>query len=841
MKFFINQKIGLKLIIAITLSFIIAITINITLAITQFSSYNYDFSEEQAIKGMRGLETELNNLKNKALDFGNILSVHPDIVNSIEERDFNNLNFTLDLLKNKSGVDFITVTDGNGTVIARTHDPEKIGDNITSQVNIQTALSGKAFSTFEEGNSIGFAARAGVPIYGDSDEIIGVVSTGYRLDTWSILDNLKQIYNTELTLFLGDLRYNTTIQMNGQRILGTKLDSSIADRILLRNEQYSGNANILESQYVVAYKPLIDGNNQTIGVIFAGQEFGEVVAARNRIAVSILIVTFILIAVLLVFVGVFVRKVITKPLGNLVEVSNTLAKGDVDISVHSTSKDEIGELTTSFGKMIDNIKHQANAAEKIAQGDLNVNIKPKSEKDILSNSMNLVASSLSSLVNETQMLTRSAVDGELDTRGDITKFNGVYREIIEGVNSTLDAVLEPVKEASQVLQKLSTGNLKEYVMGNYKGDHAVIKDSLNSTVKILSEYISEITYVLTQLSKGNLNISINSEYKGDFIEIKNSLNLIVDSFNTVLLEINNASEQVASGAKQVSETSMSLSQGSTEQASSIEELSSSVEEVANQTKQNAVSANQANELALTAKNTAVEGNERMYEMLQAINKINEASGNISKIIKVIDEIAFQTNILALNAAVEAARAGQYGKGFAVVAEEVRNLAGKSSNAAKETSALIEGSIEKVETGTKIANETAEALSRIVDDIDKVFNYVGSIADSSNHQATAISQINDGINQVSQVVQTNSAISEECAAASQELSSHSQILKELVGKFELKAIDLKKVKSQELSPEIIKMLEQLAFNKQPRDTAQTPKNHKNNKHIIDLKDSDFGKY
>lgn len=807
MSFLKNQKIGVKLMLGVSIAFILTIGIIVTLATTQFSYYVHNFSEQQAIKGMEGLEAELDKLQNNALEFGNVLAVHPDIIKGIEENN-DLLSETIGMFKEKTGVDFIKVTDTEGMIIANTHTFQNFGDSIINQKNVQSALEGEAFSTIEKGNLIEFAVRAGIPVYGEQGNIIGVISLGYSLDNLAFLDELKSTYKTELTLFLGDERYNTTIEMDGKRILGTKLDGKIAERVLTKNEEYSGDADILGAEYVAAYKPLVDGNNQTIGVIFAGQKYDEVLAIKNKTILYISIATTVLEILLLVFVGFFVSKVITKPLKKLVEVSNTLADGDVDISIESSSKDEIGELTDSFSKMIDNIKHQANVAEKIAKGDLNVNTKPKSEKDILSNSMLLVADTLSNLVKETEMLTSSAIEGNLSTRGNIEKFSGVYKEVIEGVNNTLDAVLEPVEEASEVLKKLSEGSLKVYVRGNYKGEHAIIKNSLNKTVKILSDYINEITHLLTELSKGNLNISITGDYKGEFVKIKDSLNLIVESFNTILHEINVAAEQVALGAKQVSETSMSLSEGTTEQASSIEEVSSFMGEVSEQTKQNAVSANQANELALTAKNTAVEGNEKMSEMLQAMNEINEASGNISKIIKVIDEIAFQTNILALNAAVEAARAGQYGKGFAVVAEEVRNLAGKSSDAAKETSALIAGSIEKVDSGTKIANKTAEALDRIVEDIDEVFNYAKNIAESSNQQATAISQINESINQVSQVIQTNSAISQEAAAASEELSSHAQVMKELVERFEAKSVELKKSNNKELTPEIIQMLEQL---------------------------------
>ena len=381
---------------------------------------------------------------------------------------------------------------------------------------------------------------------------------------------------------------------------------------------------------------------------FVGAD-GVIIADKANPFMAKIIFMGVIIELAIVALGVYVAKTVKDNLKKIVNSLNTLRDGGVDIELKSDSNDEFGQIINAINEVADTIKKDSDVAIRIADGDMTMDVKPKSDIDVLGKS---------------------------------------FKKLLSDNNHVL-------------------GNIKE------------------------------------------------------------------------------ASAQVTTGSEQVASASQAIAQGSTEQASALEQISASIDEIAQRTKVNASEANNANELVKETKAGAVKGNQQMKEMMVAMSEINESSENISKIIKVIDDIAFQTNILALNAAVEAARAGAQGKGFAVVADEVRNLAAKSAKAASETAELIENSIIKVNKGTELAEETQKALNDIVVNIDKIVELISQIATASSEQATAVTQIDQAIGQVSQVVHSNSATSEECAAASEELSHQAFRLKQLIARFQLK--------------------------------------------------------
>ena len=345
----------------------------------------------------------------------------------------------------------------------------------------------------------------------------------------------------------------------------------------------------------------------------------------------------------------------------------------------------------------------------------------------------------------------------------------------------------PISEIESAAIRVAEGDLDVEISYTSKDELGVLADQVRRLIHKLQVIIDDENKFLAKMAAGDFTVDsvCEEEYTGGFQPLLVSFRGIGEKLNETMLQINQSSAQVASGSEQVSSGAQALSQGTAEQASSVEELAATINEISSKVKQNADNAQQANAKAGSISTEMNVSNEKMQLMIQAMEDISHCSNEISKIIKTIEDIAFQTNILALNAAVEAARAGTAGKGFAVVADEVRSLASKSAESSKNTSVLIENSLKAVENGTRIAGETAQSLYQAVNGVNEMTAIIGQISEASSAQAHSISQVTLGIDQISSVVQTNSATAQESAAASEELSSQSQMMKNLVNKFKLK--------------------------------------------------------
>ncbi|MDR0272029.1 MAG: methyl-accepting chemotaxis protein [Clostridiales bacterium] len=569
------------------------------------------------------------------------------------------------------------------------------------------------------------------------------------------------------------------------------------------------------------------------------EELNNTATRNDEIAGTGIFVTMcisIISLILCLILGFYISNSVAIPTNRLVKLVSEISRGNMNINTDTKSitGDEIGTLTKDIYLLVNTFKSLLNDMKEMADihatgdfeykpdpskytgvyaevingttnmtfmyinnyielmgvlnsygnGDFSANVSKYPGKQAVGNDVvNALRNNLINVTDEITFLTKSVLDGKLDVQADITKYKGHWLENIDDLNTLIRAVAEPLSDVERSLGALKDGRFKDaHMTGSYKGAFDVLKQSANTAAETTLSYISDISETLKQIATANFNISVTKEYKGDFNDIKISLNKIIDELNDMMHGISSASEQVAEGASQIAQTSMTLAAGATDQTSSVEELNASIVEMNNKTVANAENAVKANQLIISVKNDAENGNHQMSDMLNAMTEINNSSSEISKVIKVIEDIAFQTNLLALNAAVEAARAGENGKGFAVVAEEVRNLASRSQESAKETASIIEHSIEKVNEGVKYAQDTAVALSKIAEGVESVSGTINGI---SSEQTSYLSLITQGVSHIASLAQSNSAISEEGAAAAEELSSQSETLKAILDGVELR--------------------------------------------------------
>ncbi len=521
---------------------------------------------------------------------------------------------------------------------------------------------------------------------------------------------------------------------------------------------------------------------------------------------------------------------VVQPLKVAANYIERISTGDIPNQISEKYRGDFNSIINNINTLIESTNNVTDAAYQISLGNLDVDLKARSENDRLIKAFIEMTSNLKYVIEQINFIAFNAIEGRLDTRIDQNNHSGDYRKIISGINNTLDAIIKPLNVSAEYMDRIAKGDIPPQITEIYKGDFSEIKNNLNQCIRAITLLVEDADFlsnaaiegklsiradeskhngdfkkiisgfnqtldaaiaptkeavnVLKAMAQGDLTMLMEGDFKGDHAVLKQSINSSLFSINELLNQVTETVQKVLVGSSQVEQASQTLNDSSSEQAASIEQMSSSMIEIASQTKQNADNANNASKLAENSLIASEKGYEEMQQLTNAMNDINQSSKNIAKIIKVIDEIAFQTNLLALNAAVEAARAGVHGQGFAVVADEVRNLAARSAEAAKETAELIEGSIMKVDIGSNLSQKTANVLNEIKDQARKVAGLIREIAIASNEQAEGISEVEFGFTQIDKITQKNNVGAEQSALTAEELANQARLLSDMLDNFEL---------------------------------------------------------
>lgn len=742
---------------------------------------------------------------------------------------FKSLKMTTQSIISYGLIIFMSVVLGVISMISIYHLNKSYAGNIAKSTNI---LSGTQdlFNPFKE---LQIQSNKYI-LYVDEPQQIAQITENINSYKAKLEEGMKRHYDNMQQMGAAPIAYEQYDEMR------LKIDTTYDNLDKILNYVKSGDH--LRARDVLGENEKI--RSEVLDLIQIAYDFGDTqlnssIAASSKLANTDLIIILALVIIIFIisFTFAFINiKITKKGINHLVAAAKKIAQGDLSMSLSSNYKNELGNLVNSLGEVVNTFNSMTNdinqMSDKYNSGDIDISVSEEKyngvykktiasinslvtsstedtlnfincineyahgnfnvsakrlpgKKAVMHEALDEIKQNLITVSNDMNLLINKAIDGDFSINIDSEGFEGEWQAIINRLNYLIKNISKPINEASFVLEEVAKGNLNAKITGDYKGEFNKIKESVNFATETISSYIVEISEVLEKMSNHNLDVEITRRYIGDFKQIKDAFNLISSTFNNLIGDMAKSANQVAVGSKQISDTSITLAQGASQQLTSIDELNSAVEEISEQSAENADSLNRANSLAIDTKNNASIGTAEMTKMLTAMDEINESSNSISNIIKVIEDIAFQTNILALNAAVEAARAGEHGKGFAVVAEEVRNLAARSQSAAKETTSLIENSVNKVSEGAKIANSTSEALNKMVTQVDDISELINKCAKSSKDQEEYLEKIVLNVEQISMVAQSNSTTSEEAASASEELSSQAEIFNESVSLFNLK--------------------------------------------------------